>query len=328
MKKLVSFFGDQSDVFVKLNREAEEYARTKDIEFVWRPQLPFDEEDVISQLQEADAGLIDVQPYGEPIFSRIGERCKLLIRFGVGFDAVDLKAASAHGIAITRTTGANKTSVAEMALTQILALRRQLFLNRRVIESGVWEKNIAYEMVGKKVGILGFGNIGVCLAKRLSGFECEILAYDPYPNQKAADELGVRFTDMDEIFRTCDAISVHLPYLPSTHHIINKERFDMMKEHAVIVCTARGNIIDEDDLYDALKSGRIGGAGLDVFAQEPLPTDSRLFELENCILTPHVSSQTYESLWNIYKKAIDIMDAFYRGEPLGRGDLVNPDYAK
>jgi phosphoglycerate dehydrogenase-like enzyme len=100
----------------------------------------------------------------------------------------------------------------------------------------------------------------------------------------------------------------------------------MMKENAVIVCTARGNIIDEDDLYDALKSGRIGGAGLDVFAQEPLPTDSRLFELENCILTPHVSSQTYESLWNIYKKAIDIMDAFYKGEPLGRGDLVNPDY--
>ena len=193
MKKLVSFFGDKSDVFVKLNEEAKAYAKTKDIEFVWKPQLPFDQEDVIRELNDADAGLIDVEPYGEPIFSKMGDRCKLLIRFGVGFDAVDLKAASAHGIAITRTTGANKTGVAEMALTHILAARRQLHLNRKVMETGVWEKNIGHEMLGKRVGILGFGNIGVCLAKLLSGFECEILAYDPYPNQKVADELGVKF---------------------------------------------------------------------------------------------------------------------------------------
>ena len=326
MKKLVSFFGDKSDVFVKLNEEAKAYAKTKDIEFVWKTQLPFDQEDVIRELNDADAGLIDVEPYGEPIFSKMGDRCKLLIRFGVGFDAVDLKAASAHGIAITRTTGANKTGVAEMAMTHILAARRQLHLNRKVMESGVWEKNIGHEMLGKRVGILGFGNIGVCLAKLLSGFECEILAYDPYPNQKVADELGVKFADLDEIFTTCDAISIHLPYLPSTHHLVDAARLAQMKEDAVIVCTARGNIIDEDALYDALKAHKIGGAGLDVFAQEPLSKDSKLFELDNIILTPHVSSQTYDSLWNIYKKAIDIMDAFYKGEELGRGDLVNPDY--
>ena len=194
------------------------------------------------------------------------------------------------------------------------------------MESGVWEKNIGHEMLGKRVGILGFGNIGVCLAKLLSGFECEILAYDPYPNQKVADELGVKFADLDEIFTTCDAISIHLPYLPSTHHLVDAARLAQMKEDAVIVCTARGNIIDEDALCDALKAHKIGGAGLDVFAEEPLSKDSKLFELDNIILTPHVSSQTYDSLWNIYKKAIDIMDAFYKGEELGRGDLVNPDY--
>ena len=144
--------------------------------------------------------------------------------------------------------------------------------------------------------------------------------------QKVADELGVKFADLDEIFTTCDAISIHLPYLPSTHHLVDAARLDQMKEDAVIVCTARGNIIDEDALYDALKAHKIGGAGLDVFAQEPLSKDSKLFELDNIILTPHVSSQTYDSLWNIYKKAIDIMDAFYKGEELGRGDLVNPDY--
>ena len=326
MKKLVSFFGDRSEVFEQLNKEAADYAKTKDIEYVWAPQLPFDEEDVIRHLNDADAGLIDVEPYGEPIFSKMTDRCKLLIRFGVGFDKVDLKAASTHHIAITRTTGANKTGVAEMALTHILAARRQLMINRKVIESGNWVKNLGSELLGKRVGILGFGNVGVAFAKLLRGFECEILAYDTYHDEEAAKECGVRFTDLDEIFTTCDAISVHLPYNEDTHKIINKDRFAQMKKTAVLSCTARGNLVDEDDLYDALKSGQILGAGLDVFATEPLPIPSKLTELDNLILTPHVASQTYESLWNIYKKAIDIMADFYAGKELGRGDLLNPDY--
>ena len=328
MKKLVSFFGDKSEVFEQLNKEAAAYAREKCIEYLWAPQLPYDVEDVIRNLNDADAGLIDVEPYGEPIFSRLTERCKLLIRFGVGFDKVDLDAATAHGLAVTRTTGANKTAVAEMALAQILAASRQLRINRRVMESGHWEKNLGSELLGKKVGILGFGNVGIALAKLLRGFDCEILAYDTYHNQEAAKEYGVRFAELEEIFETCDAISVHLAYSPKTHHIINADLIARMKKTAVISCTARGNLIDEDALYDALKNGRIAGAGLDVYAVEPLPADSKLLELDNLIVTPHVASQTYESLWNIYKKAIDIMADFFDGKPLGRGDLLNPAYAE
>lgn len=326
MKKMVSFFGERSDLFAELNERAKNYAATKDIEFVWAPQTPYDLDDVIAQLNDADAGLIDVEPYGENVFAHLNDRCKLLVRFGVGFDKVDLPAATKYGICCTRTTGSNKTGVAEMALAQILAVRRQFMLNRKTVESGVWVKNIGSELIGGRVGILGFGNIGVALAKLLKGFDCEILAYDTYQNTQAAAECGVRFAELDEIFSTCDAISVHLPYNAQTHHLIDKKYFSMMKKTAVLVCTARGNIIDEDDLYEALSSHSIGGAGLDVYAVEPCPTDSPLMGLDNIILTPHVSSQTVESLWYTYKKAIDIMADFFAGKELHPSDLLNPGY--
>ncbi len=328
MKTLVSFFGERSELFQELNERAAAYAKMKDIEFIWAPQNPFDADSVVRHLNNADAGLIDVEPYSDEIFDKMNGRCRLLIRFGVGFDKVDLPAASRHGICITRTTGANKTGVAEMALMQILASRRQVMANRKTVEAGVWVKNIGRELIGAKVGILGFGNIGIELAKLLSGFRCEILAYDKYQNKEAAEHLGVRFADPDEIFTSCDAISVHLPYCAETHHVIDGEMLAKMKKEAVIVCTARGNIIDEDALYEVLKEKRIGGAGLDVYAQEPLSCSSPLIGLDNIILTPHVSSQTYESLWYTYKKAIDIMADFYNGNELDESDLLNPDYLK
>ena len=165
------------------------------------------------------------------------------------------------------------------------------------------------------------------LAKLLQGFDCEIVAYDVYQNKAAAAALGVRFTDLEEIFTTCDAISVHLPYNAETHHLIDAKVFDRMKETAILVCTARGNIVDEEALYEALKHHHIGGAGLDVYAQEPLPADSKLIELDNIILTPHVASQTYESLLNTYLKGVDIVADFFAGKQLDRSDLLNPDYA-
>ena len=326
MVKFVSFFGEHSPIFDELNQKVKEYAAARDIEYVWVPQTPYNVDTVIAELNDADAGMIDVEPYDEKIFSRMNDRCKLLVRFGVGFDKVNLADASAHGIACTRTTGANKTGVAEMALMHIIAAKRQVMRNRKVMESGVWVKNIGTEILNSRIGILGFGNIGVALAKILQGFDCELLAYDTYHNEQAAKQYGVRFTTLEEIFSTCDAISVHLPYNADTHHLIGEKYLNMMKPSAVITCTARGNIVDEDALYTVLKEERIGGAGLDVFATEPLSTNSKLLELDNIILTPHLSSQTYESLWYTYKKGVDIVSDFFAGKGLGRGDLLNPDY--
>lgn len=320
--RFISFFGDRSEEFIELNERAKEYAAQKGIEYKWVPQIPYSKENVIEELNDAEVGLIDVEPYDEDFFSRLNDRCKLLIRFGVGFDKVDLEAAKRHHVDVARTAGANKTAVAEMALTHILAVRRQLPLNRKVIESGKWEKNLGNELLGKKVGILGFGNVGIALAQLLQGFSCEILAYDPYPNEKAAEETGARYAGLDEIFSTCDAISIHLPYLPETHHLIGRDLLAKMKKTAVITCTARGNIIDEDALCDALDRRQLAGAGLDVFAEEPLPVSSRLFQYDNVVLTPHVASQTYDSLWNIYEKAIDIAADYFSGKVLSRTDLL------
>ena len=327
MIKFVSFFGEHSPLFDELNQKTREYAQSKGIDYVWVPQTPYNVEEVIQELNGADAGMIDVEPYDEAIFGKLNDRCKLLVRFGVGFDKVNLPDATAHGLAIARTTGANKTGVAEMALMMMMAAGRQVMLNRKTVNSGVWEKNIGRELIGKKVGILGFGNIGVTLARLLRGFDCEVVAYDVYPNEAAAKECGVRFTDLEEIFTTCDAISVHLPYNKDTDHLIGAEVFAKMKKDAILVCTARGNIVDEEALYEALSSHQIGGAGLDVYAIEPLPVDSKLIGLDNIILTPHVSSQTYESIWATYKKGVDIVADFFAGKPLGSADLLNPDYS-
>ena len=328
MIKFVSFFGERSPLFEELNQKTKEYALGRGIEYVWVPQTPYHVEEVIEQLNDADAGMIDVEPYDEAVFGKLNDRCKLLVRFGVGFDKVNLPDATAHGLAVARTTGANKTGVAEMALMMMLAAGRQVMLNRKTVASGIWEKNIGHELIGKKVGILGFGNIGVALAKLLQGFDCEVVAYDVYPNEAAAREYNVRFTDLEEIFTTCDAISVHLPYNQDTDHLIGAEVFEKMKPDAILVCTARGKIVDEEALYEALVHHKIGGAGLDVYAVEPLPADSKLIGLDNIILTPHVSSQTYESIWATYKKGVDIVADFFEGKSLDRSDLLNPDYCQ
>ncbi|RKJ46995.1 hypothetical protein D7X98_01540 [bacterium 1XD8-76] len=323
MIKFVSFYGENSSVFEELNEKTRQYAAEKGIEYIWRPQTPYNVEEIIKNLNDADAGMIDVEPYDEKIFTRMNDRCKLLVRFGVGYDKVDLNAASAHNIRVARTTGANKTGVADMAMMMLLAAGRQVMINRKVVESGNWVKNIGSELIGKKVGILGFGSIGITFAKLLTGFDCEVVAYDVYRNEEAAQAYHVRFTDLEEIFTTCDAISVHLPYNRDTDHLIDAGAFDKMKKNAILVCTARGNIIDEDALYDALVNKKIAAAGLDVYGIEPLPVKSKLIELDNIILMPHVSSQTYESIWNTYKKGVDIVADFFAGKELGRGDLLN-----
>ncbi|MDL2273092.1 phosphoglycerate dehydrogenase [Oscillospiraceae bacterium OttesenSCG-928-G22] len=324
MKTIVSLFGENSPIFDDLNRRAEAHAASRGFRYIWAPQNPFDEADVIARLKEADAGIIDVEPYGEPIFSKIEGGPGILVRFGVGYDKVDLSAASRHGIAVARTTGANTMGVAEMALTLILASRRELGRNRVAVNTGKWAKNVANETALGTVGILGFGAIGQTLAGFLSGLRCRVVAYDPFPNEARARELGVELADIDTLFSVSDAISVHTPYSKETHHLVNAEKLAKMKPTAVIVNTARGNIIDEDALYDALSSGQIRGAGLDVYSVEPYPGNSKLSTLDNIILTPHVSSMTYESLWRTYEMAIDIAADFCEGKESPH--ILNPDY--
>lgn len=324
MKKIVSFFGEQTPIFERLNRDAEVYAATRGLQYKWSLQNPFNRENVIAELKNSDAGIIDIEPYGEEIFKQIGTSCRILTRFGVGYDQVDLKAASRHGIAIARTVGANTNGVAEMAVMLMLSALRQLKKNMGYVAAGDWKKDVVHEIGTSTVGIMGYGAIGQRVSELLKGFGCRMVAYDPFPNRKAAEEKGVKFVSIEEFFQSSDVITIHIPYMKETHHLVDARLLGLMKPSAVLVNTARGNIVDEDALYRVLSKGKIAGAGFDVFASEPLPLSSPLLKLDNMILTPHVSSQTQESLWRIYKMAVDITADFFEGkEPHG---ILNPDY--
>jgi phosphoglycerate dehydrogenase-like enzyme len=324
MKTIISFFGERTEIFEQLNRQAEAYAGKAGFIYKWIPLSPFSPEEAVRHLSAADIGIIDIEPYEETIFSRIFHSCKLLIRFGVGYDKVDLSSASKYGIAVARTTGANTLGVAEMAFSLIMAARRKLKYFDRAVAQKNWGKVIVHETIQSTIGIVGFGAIGRALTKLFQGWDCDIIAYDPNPDKKAMEEWGVRLVSLEELFRAADVISLHLPHTPDTHHLIGEKLLCSMKPGAVLVNTSRGNIIVEDVLARVMQEGRICGAGMDVFAEEPLPKASPLMGLDNLMMTPHVSSQTVESLWRIYQMAIDIASDFEAGKDSPH--ILNSDY--
>lgn len=312
MRKMVSFFGPKTPVFEELNQRAAAYAAQNGFAYEWCVQKPFNRAQVIEKLQNADVGVIDIEPYNEEIFSQIKDSTKLLVRFGVGYDQVDLDAARRDGIAVARTTGANTMAVAEMAMSLIFALRRQLKENEACVASGAWEaRTICNETLGSTVGVVGFGEIGRTFARTMKALGCRVLVYDPYPQMDALEDMGAELVALDDLFRHADAISIHVPHLPQTHHMVDARRLSLMKESAVLVNTARGHIVDEDALYNALKERKIRGAALDVYAKEPMEANCRFMQLDNGIFTPHVSGQTLESLWRVYAMAVDIAKEFF-----------------
>ena len=325
MKQIVSLFGSENAENMQLNEEARSYAENLGLAYSWVPLQPFDKELAIKALKTADAGIIDVDPFGESIFREIASRTKLLVRFGVGYDAVDLKAASRHGIAVAITPGANSSGVAELALTLALAVKRRVVNHHGFLNQGVWQKQMGSELSGATVGIVGFGAVGRTLAKYLAGFDCTLLAHDPHPDEQQAKALNVQFTSLEVLFESSDFISLHLPHNRSTDKIINREMIGRMKDSAVIVNTSRGGVVDDQALFDALEGRRIAGAGLDVFTAEPIAPDHPLVGLDNVVLTPHIASYTHKSLWGIYKMALDTAADFFDGKPCP--NILNRDFA-
>jgi phosphoglycerate dehydrogenase-like enzyme len=326
MKKIVSFFGENTPVFADLNKKAAEYAASRGLQYKWVQEIPYNRADVIRELKDADAGIIDIEPYGEEVFKEVYASCKIFIRFGVGFDKVDLKAASKYHIAVARTVGANTNGVAEMAVTLILSSLRGLKSNMACVSTGIWKKNVTREISGSTVGIVGYGAIGQRVSELLKGFGCTVIAYDPFPNKELMEKNNVKAVSLEYLFTEADSISIHVPYTEETRNLVNEKLLGLMKPTSVIVNTSRGNIINEDDLSKALSEHRIAGAALDVFGKEPLPLESPLQKLDNIIMTPHVSSQTVESLWKIYKMAVDIAADFFDGkEPR---QILNHDYKR
>jgi D-3-phosphoglycerate dehydrogenase len=220
------------------------------------------------------------------------DRLKVIARYGVGVDSVDLEVAREKGIVVTNTPGANSVSVAELALGLMLALARQIPEAVEAVRQGKFPRYSGISLEGKTVGILGLGAIGKQLARRLAGFDCKILAFDPFADTTFAKDNHVELTSMDEVIGQADFVSLHLPLLPETKGMVNESFLNKMKKGSYLINTSRGEAIDEDALLKALQSGHLKGAGLDAFPVEPPDPKNPLLALPQVIATPHLGAQT------------------------------------
>jgi D-3-phosphoglycerate dehydrogenase len=253
------------------------------------------EEDIIQKVKDLDAMIVGIEKITDKVIAA-AQKVKIIAKHGAGVDNIDMKAASSKGIVVTSAPGANSDAVADLTIALFLAVARKIPFADRSVREGTWPRIAGVQLSGKVLGIIGLGQIGKKVAKRALGFDMKILAYDVVKDEAFAVKNGITYTTMEEIFPQCDYISLHIPLTPSTQHLIGEKELKMMKKDTVLVNISRGNIVDEEALYQALKEGIIRGAALDVFAQEPALKANPLLTLDNFIATPHMGGYTVEAL--------------------------------
>jgi D-3-phosphoglycerate dehydrogenase len=254
------------------------------------------------------------------------ERCRCIVRLGIGYENVTVDAAAEQGILVCNVPTYCIDDVADHALALLMAGVRHIARQDRWIRAGRWDRTgarPARRMKGCTMGFVALGRIARALAERLSGFGMTLLAYDPYLDSETIARHGAEKVGLDELLNRADLISVHCPLTDETHHLLGAREFGLMKDGVFLVNTSRGPIIDEAALVDALRSGKVWAAGLDVFEQEPLPLDSPLRAFDNAILTPHVGANSEESVADLYRTGVQITIDVCKGRwPQG---VVNPE---
>ncbi|WP_067727017.1 2-hydroxyacid dehydrogenase [Oceanobacillus damuensis] len=244
---------------------------------------------------------------------------KYIMKFGSGYDNIDHIYARQKGIPVTNVPGQNSEAVADHAFGLMLSAARQITQKNQEIKSGHWELSMGHEIFQKRIGIIGFGNIGKAIARRANGFNMEINAFGNHKDYESAKKLNVRFVELEELLSTSDIIIVSTNLNEKTRKLINKETLGFMKSTAILINISRGGLVDEDALTEALKNNQISGAGLDVFIDEP--TTSELATLPNVIATPHIGAATYEAIERIGDGAFENLKRFAAGKELK--NLVN-----
>ena len=254
------------------------------------------EEQLVQSVSGYDAMIVRSATKVTPKIIAAAGKMKAISRAGVGLDNVDIQAATAKGIFVFNTPEGNTVAVAEHAIGLMIALNRHIAKADASMKRGEWEKKAfkGNEIQGKTLGLIGFGRIGREVAKRAHAFGMKIIVADPFAKEEHVREANASLVQLEELLAQSDIISLHVPLTEQTKGMINADTISKMKDGAKIVNTARGGAINEADLVEALKSGKLGGAGLDVFAKEPLE-NSELTQLGNVILTPHIASATKEA---------------------------------
>jgi len=252
---------------------------------------------------------------------------RILCNIAVGYNNVDVEQASRLGILVTNTPGVLTETTADFAWTLLMAAARRVVEGDNFARSGQWkawglQMLLGHDIYGKTLGIVGFGRIGQAVARRAMGFNMSIQFFDTQPVPAAAIPDGVKAVDLDTLLSTSDFISVHVPLMPETHHLLNERTFAMMKSNCIVVNTARGPVVDELALARALKSGKIAGAGLDVFEREP-EIEPELLKLETVVLAPHIASASRETRLKMCMMAAENLVAGLQGQ--NPPNLVNPE---
>ncbi len=258
-------------------------------------------EELREAIREADGIIIRSGTKLTADIIEAAEKLKVIARAGTGLDNVDLEAANRRGIVVMNCPGGNTNSAAEHTLALMFALARNIPQAMASLKAGRWERKkfMGRELMGKTLGIVGLGRIGSVVAERAQGLKMKVIAYDPFVTPERAAQMGVELVLLDDLYARADIITVHVPLMKETYHLINAESFAKMKEGVLFINCARGGIVDEMALYEAMRSGKVAGAALDVFEKEPPDPDHPLFTMENFICTPHLGASTLEAQKNV-----------------------------
>lgn len=281
----------------------------------------YDEQRLIDHLPGVDAMLAGMEPLSARVLATSSLR--VIARFGVGYDAIDVRAATERGVAVTITPGTNQVSVAEHTLALLLGVMRGFPGRDRTVRDGTWVRPPLHRLSGKTLALLGLGRIGKEVVPRARALGLRVIAFDPQPDLAFVQQQAVQLVTFEEALSSADIVSLHLPCTVETTNIINRDTLAKMRHGAILINTARGGLVDEAALADALESGHLWGAGLDAFVTEPPKLDNRLLHLPNVLLTPHTAGLDHESVRAMGTLAAQCIAWLYEGQAVPEGCLVN-----
>ena len=299
---------------------------------VWPEYAPPPKKVIIEKAAKVDAlatllsDEIDAEVY------TAAPKLRIVAQMAVGFDNIDLAEATKRGIYVTNTPGVLTETTADFAWALLMAVARRVAEADKYVRTGQWKVGWhpmmlqGRDLYGATLGIVGLGRIGCAIAKRAKGFDMKVLYNDVIRRPDFEKEYSIQFVDTDYLFKNADFITINVPLMKETHHLVDEKKLKNMKKTAYIINNARGPVVDEKALYKALKEGWIAGAGLDVFEQEPTPIDNPLLKLDNLVVAPHISSASYETRSKMAEMVADNLVAFFEGKT--PPNLVNTDVLK
>lgn len=294
---------------------------------LWEDELPPPHDVLLREVREVDGLLSLLTDKIDAALMDLNPRLKVISNFAVGYDNVDILAATERGIPVGNTPGVLTDTTADLAFTLLMAAARRIQESIDYVRAGKWKTwgpllLMGQDIHGGTLGIVGFGRIGQGMAARASGFGMRVLYYDVYRRKDLEQSMGVAYADMDTILRESDFVTLHTDLNETTRHMMNASAFAKMKPTSILINTARGPIVDPQALYDALRTGKIGGAALDVTEPEPIPMDSPLLTLPNCLIVPHIASASVLTRGKMAQMAAANLLAGLRGDRLPT--CVNP----